>query len=170
MSLIRGVNGLCPCPRCLIQADKQGDPSGRAPARTAANTQATINRARQQKFLKDKEEILKNAGLRDVDVLILLSFVSYPCSRRPRQNVFWKFGCSDPHGALSFDRLHTLPGGLFRHHLWPDLLTHIQSLGREAGVMINATYVPSFMFFRGPIYSEEKCQKRPAVEGLESFW
>lgn len=68
MSLIRGVNGLCPCPRCLIQADQQGDPSACAPARTAANTQTTIRDARRQKFAKDKEEKLKLAGLRDVDV------------------------------------------------------------------------------------------------------
>lgn len=70
MSLIRGVNSLYPCPRCLIQADRQGDPSARAPARTAVGTQAVIQGARQQRFAKDKEGILKSAGLRDVDVFI----------------------------------------------------------------------------------------------------
>lgn len=83
MSLIRGVNGLRPCPRCLILADKQGAPSGRAPARTAADTQATIDNARRQRYLKDTEEILKDAGLRNVDVLIFLSFAPHPCLRHP---------------------------------------------------------------------------------------
>lgn len=68
MSLIRGVNGLCPCPRCLIRADQQGDASVRAPPRTAADTQAVIQDARQQRFAKDKEGILKPVSLRDVDV------------------------------------------------------------------------------------------------------
>jgi len=74
MSLIRGVNSLHPCPRCLIQADRQGDPSAHAPARTAANTQATLQNARGKKFAKDKEEILKSAGLRDVDVFVIFLF------------------------------------------------------------------------------------------------
>ena len=68
MSLIRGVKCLHPCPRCLIGADQQGDASARAPARTAADTQAVIQDTWQQRFVKDKEETLKSAGLRDVDV------------------------------------------------------------------------------------------------------
>lgn len=77
MSLIRGVGSLSPCPRCLIQANQQGDPSAHAPAWTSAGTQATIQDARKQRFAKDKEEILKSAGLRDVDVIVIFPFA--PC-------------------------------------------------------------------------------------------
>ena len=75
MALIRGVNSLFPCPRCLISGDKQGDISARAPLRTEAATKATIKKAREQRLAGDKEEILKGTGLRDVDVC--------PCYRYP---------------------------------------------------------------------------------------
>ena len=76
MALIRGVGSLFPCPRCLIPEVKLGDPSANAPLRTAANTKATIQEARGKKLLGEKEEILKAAGLRDVDVY-LYSYHSY---------------------------------------------------------------------------------------------
>lgn len=75
-----------------------------------------------------------------------------PLLTTSQQNVFWKIGHSDPHAALSFDRLHTFPGGIFHHHLWPRLQSYIESLGREAGVVINATCVPLFVFFQGVIH------------------
>lgn len=68
MALIRGVGSLFPCPRCLISDVEQGDPSSSAELRTAAGTQATIQKAREQQLAGDKEDILMNAGLRDVDV------------------------------------------------------------------------------------------------------
>jgi hypothetical protein len=141
MSLIRGVNSLFPCPRCLIHTDQQGDPSVRAPARTSADMQAIVQDARQERFAKDKEETLKSAGLRDVDVFVIFLFVRHPYLWYPRQNVFWKIANSDPYGALSFDRLHTFPGDIFRHHLWPRLQRLVESLGREASVMVNALCV-----------------------------
>jgi len=75
MALIRGVGSLFPCPRCLIPEAKQGDPSARAPLRTAVDTRATIQEARGKRLVGDKEEILKAAGLRDVDVCIYSCFV-----------------------------------------------------------------------------------------------
>jgi len=68
MALIRGVGSLFPCPRCLIPEGKQGDLSARALLRTVANTKATIQAAREQELVRDKEDILKSSGLRDVDV------------------------------------------------------------------------------------------------------
>lgn len=76
MALIRGVNSLFPCPRCLVPGDKQGDISFRAPLRTATDTQATIQEARGKTQVGLAEETLKAAGLRDVDVR-LRSYRSY---------------------------------------------------------------------------------------------
>jgi hypothetical protein len=39
---------------------------------------------------------------------------------------------SDPHQALSFDRLHFNHGGLFSDHIWAQMKRHIESLGRHA--------------------------------------
>jgi hypothetical protein len=65
------------------------------------------------------------------------------------QNVFWKFNNSDPYQALSFDRLHTFPGGLFRGHLWKYLQAYVEALGRAAAADINNMYVSySFQFHR----------------------
>jgi hypothetical protein len=68
MALIRGVGSLFPCPRCLIPELKQGEPSASAPLQTEAGTRATLEEARGKKRAGDKEDILKAAGLRDVDV------------------------------------------------------------------------------------------------------
>ena len=68
MALIRGVTSLYPCPRCLIPQADQGDPSTVAPSRTAEGTKNMIDKARSQRLLGEKEEVLRGAGLRDIDV------------------------------------------------------------------------------------------------------
>ena len=55
--------------------------------------------------------------------------------------MFWKIANSDPYEALSFDRLHTFPSGLFRQHLWITLQTYVDSLGKDATDLINSTCV-----------------------------
>jgi len=75
MALIRGVGSLFPCPRCLIPEAEQGNPLARAPLRTADDTRATIQEARGKRLAGEKEEILKAAGLRDVDVRLYYWFV-----------------------------------------------------------------------------------------------
>jgi hypothetical protein len=69
MSLTRGVTSNFLCPRCLIPNKDQGNPSAHADARTSANMQAVLSRARQQE-LTAREETLKSHGLRDVDVCL----------------------------------------------------------------------------------------------------
>ena len=57
------------------------------------------------------------------------------------QNVFWKIANSDPHAALSFDRLHTFPGGLFRH-IWDRVKPLVEEdLTREERAGIDEMYV-----------------------------
>jgi len=69
MALIRGTGSHAPCPRCLVTEGDMWNPSVCAPLRTSAGTSATIERAKQEKVKDKKEEILKSAGLRDVEVL-----------------------------------------------------------------------------------------------------
>jgi hypothetical protein len=68
MALIQGVGSLFPCPQCLIPELKQGEPSVSVPLQTEAGTRATLEEARGKERAGDKEDILKAAGLRDVDV------------------------------------------------------------------------------------------------------
>lgn len=70
MALIRGVGSNFLCPRCLIPCNKLGDLSASAPLQTTAGTKATILKAKDETRLGKKEEILKGAGVRDVDVCL----------------------------------------------------------------------------------------------------
>jgi hypothetical protein len=71
----------------------------------------------------------------------------------PLQNVFWRIGNSDPYAALSFDRLNTFPGGLFRHHLWGYIKTHTGALTREERGGIDEMYVSSNILLWSIAYS-----------------
>ena len=141
MALTQGVKSLFPCPRCLIPKDDQGDASAKAPLRTTAGTRETIQEARGKQLLQDRKSTLKAVGLRDVDVRLCSHHSHFILLLTTPKNVFWKVDNSDPYDALSFDRLHTNPGGLFRHHLWPRLQAHIKALEREVSADINAMYV-----------------------------
>jgi hypothetical protein len=55
------------------------------------------------------------------------------------KNVFWKVANSDPHLALSFDRLHANHGGMF-NHLYTQLKVHVEGLGRAAIKKIDDQY------------------------------
>src|ERR1700753_3709355 len=68
MALIRGLNSLYPCPRCLVLGENLDNPTNKAPPRTTEGTKATIKRAREQERLGERDNVLKNAGLQDVDV------------------------------------------------------------------------------------------------------
>ena len=68
MALIRGVKSLHPCPRCLIHTSQQGDLSRTAALRTTAEMKAKVLEARAKEFAYESEVILKDCGLRDVDV------------------------------------------------------------------------------------------------------
>ncbi|KAI9441949.1 hypothetical protein BJY52DRAFT_1195036 [Lactarius psammicola] len=65
---------------------------------------------------RDREALLSSCGLRDVN------------------NVFWHLQNTDPHRALSFDRLHSNNSGLFGHHLWDVFKKQITDPGLQAKV------------------------------------
>ena len=45
---------------------------------------------------------------------------------------------SDYHNASSFDTLHTNHGGIWNDHMKVELQRHVQSLGRQAAMTIDA--------------------------------
>ena len=75
MALIRGLMGLYPCPICFVPWDEQSDLTTENPLRTGIESQEILKNARAQRLLGEREEILKDHGLRDIDVR-LTSFMS----------------------------------------------------------------------------------------------
>lgn len=67
MSLIRGLKGLCPCPKCLIPQDKLSDFTEKYDLRTQESTQNIFQEARDLGATA-KDDFLKKYGLRDVQV------------------------------------------------------------------------------------------------------
>ena len=52
------------------------------------------------------------------------------------QNIFWFIPFSDPHLALSFDRLHSLHLGLWVKHIFEEIKKILKYLGRAAETMV----------------------------------
>ncbi|KAG1725468.1 hypothetical protein EDD22DRAFT_982843 [Suillus occidentalis] len=111
MSLIRGRGGKCPCPVCLVPLAELHDLSKTYALRSVEEAIEVLRVYKRSKA--QGEELLKALGL------------------RPVENIFWIIRYSDPHDALSFDRLHSLHGGLWKHFLG-ELKKILASLGREA--------------------------------------
>jgi hypothetical protein len=68
MTLIRGLNGLCPCPRCLVPRDQLYDLQVDYPLRTVQHTKDLHNQARDLVRKEDKNQLFKNCGLRPIEV------------------------------------------------------------------------------------------------------
>ena len=62
------------------------------------------------------------------------------CLRFHMQNMFWLLNNLNPHGVLSFDRLHSNNSGLFRYHLWDLFKTEINWIGCGAAVKVDQQY------------------------------
>jgi hypothetical protein len=67
MTLTRGVNGLFPCPVCLVPKDEQSNLMATYPLRTAEDSQEICECANAQKTEADKEKILKTRGIRLIE-------------------------------------------------------------------------------------------------------
>ncbi|KAJ6552133.1 hypothetical protein DFH09DRAFT_1248753 [Mycena vulgaris] len=120
MALIRGLQGLYPCPICFVPWDQQSDLSTAHPLRTGIESQRILEEARETRTVAEREEILKDHGLRDV------------------KNAFWELGNTDPHQAISYDPLHADDGGFWGDHLFGQFQARITELGRPAIVKIDA--------------------------------
>ncbi|KAF8164144.1 hypothetical protein K438DRAFT_2067539 [Mycena galopus ATCC 62051] len=120
MALIRGLQGLYPCPICFVPWDQQSDLSTEHPLRSSAESQQILEAARAKSTKEEREEHLKDHGLRDID------------------NVFWKIRGSDPYKAISYDPLHADDGGFWGDHLFPLFKARVEALGRPAIVKIDS--------------------------------
>ncbi|KAG2103998.1 uncharacterized protein F5147DRAFT_580146, partial [Suillus discolor] len=111
MSLICGQNCKCPCPVCIVPLEKLHDLSETFALRSM---QDAIDALNNYKISKGRgEALLKVLGLRAI------------------ANVFWCIAYSDPHEAISFDRLHSLHIGMWKH-LLKELKKILKSLGHSA--------------------------------------
>ncbi|KAJ3548840.1 hypothetical protein NM688_g5244 [Phlebia brevispora] len=98
MALTRGLNGLCPCPVCLVPNKEQNNLLVYYPCRNAEEVKAIILNTALSATAKDNQ--LKALGMRNV------------------YNVFWDVPHLNSYKAISFDRLHFNHIGLFADHLW----------------------------------------------------
>ncbi|KAI9433794.1 hypothetical protein BJY52DRAFT_1131964, partial [Lactarius psammicola] len=110
MSLIWGYLGKLPCLICCVPKDQLADNSKTWPLRTAAHVKQILREVRA--LSKSDHEI---------------------------QNVFWLVNNSDPHRALSFDRLHSNNAGLFGHHLW-QRFKDLVSRNRDAAAKVDQQF------------------------------
>ncbi|KAH9017269.1 hypothetical protein EDB85DRAFT_2203032 [Lactarius pseudohatsudake] len=96
----------------ILSADyeEQTGPAGRLPTH-----KKSFSRPKALRCARDCEALLSKFGLRNV------------------QNVFWQLQHTDPHRALSFDRLHSNNTGVFGYHLWEVFKEHVEGYGRQAG-------------------------------------
>ncbi|KAJ6473447.1 hypothetical protein DFH09DRAFT_891190, partial [Mycena vulgaris] len=67
MALIRGLQGLYPCPICFVSWNEQSDLSTEHPLRTGRHSEKILGDARALRTAAEKEELLKDNGLRDVE-------------------------------------------------------------------------------------------------------
>ncbi|KAJ7686006.1 hypothetical protein B0H17DRAFT_1169830 [Mycena rosella] len=121
MALIRGLQGLYPCPMCFVPWNEQSDLSTVHPMRTGHGSQQILEEAQAKRTAAEREEHLKDHGLREVEVQCLLENREYR-----------------PHEAISYDPLHADDGGFWGDHLFAQFKAQITELGRPAIVKIDA--------------------------------
>ncbi|OCH90273.1 hypothetical protein OBBRIDRAFT_703411, partial [Obba rivulosa] len=110
MSLTRGVNGLQPCPKCHVSRDDLMEYGEVYAARSYTKTQSVLAKARSARTVKDRDALLTECGIYNIDNALAQVFLS------------------DLYDSLSFDPLHTLDLGLWGYHLWEELKTVIKEI------------------------------------------
>ncbi|KAI0284933.1 hypothetical protein BC826DRAFT_1189767 [Russula brevipes] len=70
MSLIRGSTSKRPCPVCLVKAEDLADITKTWPFRTADHTQDIIQQARALHSANEREKLLSENGIRNVDIAL----------------------------------------------------------------------------------------------------
>ncbi|KAJ7814830.1 hypothetical protein B0H14DRAFT_3090067 [Mycena olivaceomarginata] len=59
---------------------------------------------------------------------------------RKRDNIFWNVANSDPHHAISFDRLHSHHSGIWGDHLFTQLKIHFKELGDRQSAKLDQQF------------------------------
>lgn len=131
MALIRGINSRYPCPVCLVPAEDLSNISKVYPLRTTEKMKEVYETAQMAETMAAKEAVLKDYGLRDIEVGSLKILIGFSFKLSLLQNVFWKLDKTDVYAAISWDRLHAYHGGLFSDHLWVRFKEIITALGRS---------------------------------------
>ena len=140
MALIQGVNSHYPCPVCLVPSEDLSNLSKIYPLRTTETMKEVYETAQRAETMAAKEAVLKEYGLRNVEVglidrqatqKILIGFSFNWAYYDPLQNAFWKLDKTDVYAAVSWDHLHAYHGGLFSDHLWVRFKEIVMDLGRS---------------------------------------
>lgn len=71
MALIRGLQGLYPCPICYVPWQEQSDLSTEHPLRTREESELVLQEARSKRTAAEQDDHLQDHGLRDVEVCTL---------------------------------------------------------------------------------------------------
>ncbi|KAJ7266539.1 hypothetical protein C8J57DRAFT_1068778, partial [Mycena rebaudengoi] len=100
-----------PCPKCLAPKPDLQRLTKKFNIRTPVTMKAVVQKAHAATTKKEKEEILKDNGLRGIKVPFL-----------------WEFRFSDPYAAYSYDTLHSDDLGKWGHHLWDLLLESLDEV------------------------------------------
>ncbi|KAI6002407.1 hypothetical protein F5J12DRAFT_947888 [Pisolithus orientalis] len=132
MLLIHGHTGKCPCPVCLIPLGELHNISKTYPLHSMDEAQCAMHIYRHSHT--EGEKVLKALGLQPID------------------NVFWLICNSDLYGALSFDHLHFLHGGLWGKHILWDILRILNVLGCNAETNVE-NYKSGLVFIPCAYYS-----------------
>ncbi|KAJ6528007.1 hypothetical protein DFH09DRAFT_1250518 [Mycena vulgaris] len=113
-----------PCPKCLVHKSDLHRITSIFQLRTTPTMKAVVRNASKKKTKTDKETILKNYGLHDV------------------QHFLWGFRFSDPYAAYSYDTLHSDDLGKWGHHIWPLLLDELETLKQKGPLAENMRRFP----------------------------
>jgi hypothetical protein len=68
MALIRGTTSKRPCPICFVGGDELSDITKTWTLRTAIHTQDVLRQAHTIQSITEREKLLSEHGIRDVDV------------------------------------------------------------------------------------------------------
>ncbi|KAJ7934178.1 hypothetical protein B0H13DRAFT_2494823 [Mycena leptocephala] len=123
----RGALADFPCPRCLARHDQLHDffsTNLEFPLRTTVTMKDVYDRARNERFKWNAEDLLQRHGL------------------HLTENAFWSLCGSDPYEAISYDTLHADDSGKWGKHLWPLLQEVLSRSGRKGMITANMARVP----------------------------
>lgn len=135
MVLNRGPWGLYPCCVCEVPKDEQDNLSITHPSRNMEAIKAIVLHPTMLKTAKDA--LLKAMGLRYVKVCHSVSYVNLQKAKLRSQNVFWEIPRLNPYRAVSGDPMHANDIGLYGNHIWPEVQSAVDDLGRDALATIN---------------------------------
>ena len=135
MTLIRGLRSYAPCPVCLVPGNKLADLSETFELRTKGKMREIFEQARELNAM-DKDELLKEYGLRDIEVRDWTLWIDSKLIFILK-NVFWDMNLCDPYQAQSWDGLHAHDSGLFADHIWSEFKRIVGILGKAVAKQID---------------------------------